>query len=206
MGFSDGHFGQRPDHWLSAIARLSVLTAPLAALRRCMRQQLARSASARSICSASAPSGTLRSSGGTSEFSMIQLHGGPCRLRLGPTPALAASNGDRASPSRSRRNCQQTRSAAARPLRGRLPSAPTLSSASSTTPSWRHRRTASEDVHPRTCHRRTGASTFSLILQVLPLFVSARLSRSGSRRGRLRPVRHFGASNSERHRVLCHIE
>ena len=33
---------------------------------------------------------------------MIQVGGGLCRLRLGPTPAPAASNGDRASPSRSR--------------------------------------------------------------------------------------------------------
>jgi hypothetical protein len=33
---------------------------------------------------------------------MIQVDGGLCRLRLGPTPAPAASNGDRDAPSRSR--------------------------------------------------------------------------------------------------------
>ena len=49
---------------------------------------------------------TLRSSGGTGELSMIQMDGGLCRLRLAPMPAPAASNGDRASPSRSRRTYQ----------------------------------------------------------------------------------------------------
>jgi hypothetical protein len=40
--------------------------------------------------------------GGIGELSMIQVDGGLCRLRLGPTPAPAASNGDRDAPSRSR--------------------------------------------------------------------------------------------------------
>ena len=82
---------------------------------------------------------------------MIQADGGLCRLRLRPTPAPAASNGDRASPSRNGRMCLRPRSAAARPLRGRLPSTPTLSSASFTRPSRRHRIAC--------------ASRFSLLLQ-----------------------------------------
>jgi hypothetical protein len=67
------------------------------------RQQLATSPSIVS-CSTPAPAApaTVRSSGGTGELSMSQVDGGLCRLRLGPTPAPAASNGDRASLSRSR--------------------------------------------------------------------------------------------------------
>ena len=129
------HFGHRPPHRHCAVAPVSASTAPVAPLRRCGREQLASSASGAPICCASAAPSILRSSGGTGELSMIQVDGGLCRLRLGPTPAPAASHGDRASPSRSRRTCQRPRSAAARPLRGRLPSAPLLSSASSTRPS-----------------------------------------------------------------------
>jgi len=118
-----------------AVTPLSVSTAPPACLRRCV-PPAAGHFGLGCCCSApaSAAFATLRPSGGTGELSMIQSDGGLCRLRLGPTPAPAASNGDRAPPSRSRRNCRRPRSAAARPLRGRLPSAPALSSASATRP------------------------------------------------------------------------
>jgi hypothetical protein len=146
---------------------LSVPTAPVAPSRRCRRQQFGTSASPRPICFASAALVTLRSSGGTGELSMIQAVGGLCRLRLRPTPAPAASDGDRASPSRSPAQPSKPRSAAARPLRGRLPSAPPLSSAPSTRPSRRH--------------RNAGASRFSLLLQVLPVSTMCGVQRKHAR-------------------------
>jgi len=90
-----------------AVTPLSALTAPLAPSDDGGRQQLDPSAS--DVCCsapASAAFASLRPSGGTGELSMIQVDGGLCRLRLGPTPAPAASNGDRASSSRSRRTWQ----------------------------------------------------------------------------------------------------
>lgn len=52
---------------------------------------------------------------------MIQLVGGLCWLRLGPPPALAASNGDRESPAFRQSTIGEAHWTAARPLRVRLP-------------------------------------------------------------------------------------
>jgi hypothetical protein len=88
-----------------AVTPLSALTAPFAPSDAAGRQQMATSPSDVG-CSppASAAPATMRPPGGTGELSIIHSDGGLCRLRLRPTPAPAASNGDRASPSRSRRN------------------------------------------------------------------------------------------------------
>jgi hypothetical protein len=93
----------------------SASAAPLAALRRYVLNQLATSAIGWGDLPRISGFSPLRSATQTAELSTMQVDGGVPRHEV-------------------QRNRRKSRSAAARPLRGRLPSAPALTSALSTSP------------------------------------------------------------------------